>query len=98
MIGKVALTRSKEDFAALAQAELRNILGINAMPAETTVKLWPKAIPQYDKDYAKSLTAIESEKRNLPGVFLVANYLGGISLNDCVQNAKLEVNKSLNYV
>ena len=38
-------------------------------------------------DYLYLREEIINEVRGMPGVYLRANYLGGISLNDCIKNA-----------
>ena len=65
-----------------------SIYGLTAGPVETFVKLWPKAIPQYEINYPHLRQSIVEQCAKTPGLYLCANYLDGISFNDCVNNAK----------
>jgi oxygen-dependent protoporphyrinogen oxidase len=73
---------------AKAIKEINSVYGLNAAPIETFVKLWPKAIPQYEIDYPHWRQSIAEQCSKTPGLYLCANYLDGISFNDCVNNAK----------
>ena len=57
-------------------------------PVETFVKLWPQAIPQYEINYPHWRQSIAEQCAKTPGLYLCANYLDGISFNDCINNAK----------
>jgi protoporphyrinogen oxidase len=48
---------------------------------------WPKAIPQYDQNYSDLLKTIDEELQKNPNLHLAANYLKGVSLNDCIESA-----------
>jgi oxygen-dependent protoporphyrinogen oxidase len=74
----------------LAQAikEIDNVYGLTANPLETFVKRWPKAIPQYEITYPHWRGSIAEQCAKIPGLYLCANYLDGISFNDCIFNAK----------
>jgi len=48
---------------------------------------YARAIPQYDQDYCKAVNVIEDHSARHPRLHLVANYLKGVSLNDCIENA-----------
>ncbi|HQP10363.1 MAG TPA: hypothetical protein PKV41_03140, partial [Candidatus Omnitrophota bacterium] len=56
-------------------------------PQELFFVLWEQAIPQYNQSYCQLLPVIERRLGRYPGLHLSANYLKGISLNDCVENA-----------
>jgi len=68
--------------------EIDSTYGLTSGPVESFVKLWPKAIPQYEIDYPHWRQAIAKQCSKTPGLFLCANYLNGISFNDCINNAK----------
>jgi oxygen-dependent protoporphyrinogen oxidase len=82
------INHSQEKILSLAIQEIDHIYGINAQPIEIFVKVWPKAIPQYEINYPHSRQLISEQCAKTPGLYLCANYLDGISLNDCVKNAK----------
>ena len=76
------------DLIAKATKEINNIYGLVSHPVETIVKAWPKAIPQYELNYPHWRQSVAQECAKTPGLYLCANYLDGISFNDCVKNAK----------
>jgi protoporphyrinogen/coproporphyrinogen III oxidase len=71
-----------------ALQELDQCYGLKGRPVKSWVKLWPKAIPQYEMDYAGWCLRVNAELKNAPGLTLAGNYLGGISFNDCITLAK----------
>ncbi len=78
----------KEQVIARAIREIDSVYGLSAAPLETFVKLWPKAIPQYEVNYPHWRRSIADQCAKTPGLYLCANYLDGISFNDCINNAK----------
>ena len=78
----------QEKIIGLAIKEIDNIYGLISGPLETFVKLWPQAIPQYEINYPHWRQSIAEQCAKTPGLYLCANYLDGISFNDCVNNAK----------
>jgi oxygen-dependent protoporphyrinogen oxidase len=95
--GHVALTTfvggsRQPDLAGLADGplvaavlgDLRPILGIEGEPVYVRVNRWERAIPQYaigHLDIVERLRAVESRH---PGLFMAGNFIGGISVGDCV--------------
>jgi oxygen-dependent protoporphyrinogen oxidase len=84
---------SQEQIIAKAIKEIDSIYGLIAAPVETFVKLWPKAIPQYEINYPQIRQSIAEQCTKTPGLYLCANYLDGVSFNDCVYHAKILVDK-----
>ncbi len=72
---------------ALAAIDLS--YGLIGKPVMTHVQLWPKAIPQYEKNYPRIRQGITNEVSRMKGISLAGNYLDGISFNDTINNAKL---------
>jgi oxygen-dependent protoporphyrinogen oxidase len=68
--------------------EIDGVYGLKTRPLAAFVKLWPKAIPQYDMNYPGLRRSLAEECAKTPGLYLCANYLDGVSLNDCVYNSK----------
>jgi len=85
------LNKTKEDLMCLALKEIES-LGWQASegaegPQEVFFVPWAKAIPQYDATYCEALEVIEDQLQETPSLHLVANYIKGVSLNDCIENA-----------
>lgn len=77
-----------EQVLARAIKEIDKIYGLLLAPKETFVKIWPKAIPQYEINYPNWRKFIAQQCAKTPGLYLCANYLDGVSFNDCVRSAK----------
>jgi len=79
----------------LVHTEIASILGIQNDPDFYYIKKWNRAIPQYRLGYASVINQIESFEQTYRGIHLCANYRGGISVGDCVMNARRTVDAIL---
>ena len=79
--------REKEEIILLAKNEVERVFSLRGEPAHVFRKIWAKAIPQYDQDYALAKEGFLYALEKFPNFHLVANYLGGVSFNQCVENA-----------
>ena len=86
------LNLSHEELFTLARKEIANTLKFHMSPADQIIKVWPEAIPQYNIQYPALKSTIDDEVKKIHGLHLVANYLNGVSLNDCTANAAAAVN------
>jgi len=94
------LSKTKEELVQLAVKEIETLTGIkeriseNGSSQELFFMPLAKAIPQYDLDYCEAKTAIEDELAKIPNLHLVANYLNGVSMNDCIESAYQSAQRS----
>jgi len=58
-------------------------------PEFIDIKRWSKAIPQYEVGHAKLVQTIQRSISEVRGLFVAGNYLGGVSLDDCVKQGTL---------
>jgi oxygen-dependent protoporphyrinogen oxidase len=77
---------SPEEIAQTVGRELAALLGA-ATPQWREVAQWPRAIPQYTLGHSGRIAAIERAEAAVPGLFLRANYRGGVSVGDCIKSA-----------
>lgn len=86
--GQKFLPLSEKEIQLKTHQELAKYLGINAEPTYTHVKIWEKAIPQYEAIYADILPHIHSWEEK--GIYFSGNWLNGISVEKCIEfNQKL---------
>lgn len=69
-------------------AELSALLGIRGAPVFQHVTRWARAIPQYELGHLERLARIDAALTRLPGLHVRANWRDGVSLGDCVANAR----------
>ena len=84
-----AINNNKEEqILSKAIKEIDSVYGLISQPIVTFVKQWPKAIPQYEINYPHWRQSVAEQCAKTQGLYLCANYLDGISFNDCIFNAK----------
>ncbi len=72
----------------IAREELGDILGVQGEPIFQRIRRWEKSIPQYNLGYEKIEKGIVDFQRNNEGIFFCSNFYHGISVGDCVKNAR----------
>lgn len=82
------INRTDEELFKLASEELQKNIGVQGEPVDRFLVRWGQAIPQYNRNYPPLLSGIRHDLATHPCLYLLANYLDGISLNDCTANAK----------
>jgi oxygen-dependent protoporphyrinogen oxidase len=66
-------------------AELRRALGITGEPVYRVLRRWPRAIPQYEMGHGRFVERVEELEKDLPGLYIASNFIGGVSVPDCIQ-------------
>lgn len=79
--------RSDDELLALSLKSLRGVLQLTGEPMLVDVCRYESAIPQYQRGHLEKVERIRAAVAARPGLFLAGNYLGGVSLNDCVRVA-----------
>jgi oxygen-dependent protoporphyrinogen oxidase len=76
------------DIAALIAKELAAVLSISGEPEHCTVKLYPRALPQYNLGHIQTIASLRRLCTSFPGLCLAGNYLEGPSIGACVEQAQ----------
>ncbi|MDZ4243285.1 MAG: protoporphyrinogen oxidase, partial [Candidatus Omnitrophota bacterium] len=81
-------------FLPTAIEEVRSRFSITADPVERCYSYLAHAIPLYGLEHPRITEQLAAGMRDLPNCHLAGNYLGGISVADCIQNTKGLVEES----
>jgi oxygen-dependent protoporphyrinogen oxidase len=81
-----ALLPDRELIGAV-QADLNKLLGVRRDPDMAMVRLWERAIPQYNVGHLDIIAQIDSFESKMPGFYVIGNFRGGVSIGDCVKQA-----------
>eukprot|EP01034_Spumella_vulgaris_P021310 gene21310-27340_t len=78
---------------------LNTILKPDAQPPRVlAVKLWRKAIPQFEIGHLQRISEIRRACLEHPGLFLGGNYLSGVAIGDCVESGKDGATEVVKYL
>ena len=76
---------SDEELTAAVGTELNDLLGLERRPDEVVIRRWPRAIPQYFVGHQRIVDRLEAFEQKNPGLYIIGNFRGGISVGDCVE-------------
>ncbi len=88
----------KNELTSKVLSEFSKIMNVKGDPDFVKTKLWEKAIPQYNLGYITLENKFKGLEKNNPGIFLSGNYIGGISVGDCVKNSEVNLNRINEYI
>ena len=72
-------------------AELKELLGLTAVPLFTRVTRWNGAMAQYGLGHKKRVAEIRALAAQHPGLYLAGNAYDGIGIPDCIRGARTAV-------
>jgi len=78
----------EDKLVALARSELREIMGVEAIPTHAWVFRWQQGLPQYTVGHVDRLAFIEERVCRLPGLYVVGNAYRGVGIPDCIANGE----------
>lgn len=78
--------------------EFSEIMKIKGEPDFIKTKFWEKAIPQYNLGYIQTESSLAKFEKENKGFFLGGNYLGGISVGDCIKNSEVNFDRIKKYI
>ena len=83
-----AAALSDDEISAVAARELAATLGARREPRLVLLTRHMRSIPQYIAGHAARLTVLEQTEARFPGLALLGNYRGGVSVGDVVRSAE----------
>jgi oxygen-dependent protoporphyrinogen oxidase len=83
-----AAALSDDEISAVAARELAATLGARREPRLVLLTRYARSIPQYVAGHAARLKVLEDTEARFPGLALLGNYRGGVSVGDVVRNAE----------
>ena len=87
---------SNNEIADTVRSEIKKILGCDADVLKITK--WKRAIPQYMVGYGKFVDLAKELEETHRGLFLTGNYLGGISVADCIRHSEDTAERVINFL
>jgi oxygen-dependent protoporphyrinogen oxidase len=83
-----SLDQSDGALFEIARGELRDIMGIDAVPVFHTIHRWPAAMAQYTVGHRKRIDEVQERLKALTGLHVIGNFFDGIGIPDCVRLGK----------
>lgn len=83
------VVKDEEELISIARDGLRQTMALTTPPYLTLAQRWYKAIPNYNVGHLDLVKTIFSSLHKHKGLYLCSNAYKGVSMNDCVKNAKL---------
>jgi len=83
-----AIELSDADLLAAATRDLDAAFAARVELEPILVTRYPRALPQYDFGHGERLAHLARAERALPGLTLLGNYRGGVSVGDVVRSAR----------
>jgi protoporphyrinogen/coproporphyrinogen III oxidase len=91
-IGRVGetelLRRDDADLLGAVRADLRELTGVDAEPAEWTLTRWGGGLPQYGVGHVAAVTGIERAVAEAPGLAVAGAALRGVGIPACIDGAR----------
>jgi oxygen-dependent protoporphyrinogen oxidase len=87
-----AVTRSENELLATAMSALGELLGLSGKPVLVDVCRYPAAIPQYECGHVEAIAQLHRSLAAHRRLYVIGNYLEGVSLNDCIRVATESAN------
>ena len=96
----LAKLSESEIIAAVHQDLKRTILrpDTKVQPKAIAVHVWDKAIPQYEIGHLERIAIVETELQKSQGLYISANFIGGVALGDCIKRSLQEAIKIDKYL
>jgi oxygen-dependent protoporphyrinogen oxidase len=92
------LSKSDQQLADAALADLTAILHIHGAPALTRVYRWDRSSPQQEVGHAALMNRIDSRLSRHPGLFISSAGFRGVGIPDCIADARATATAVAEYL
>ena len=75
------------DLVGAVHTELAGLLGIKGAPVVTRTRRWALGLPQYTLGHMGRVETLKTTPDRQPGLYLTGNYIGGVSVANCMASA-----------
>jgi oxygen-dependent protoporphyrinogen oxidase len=82
------LSKSDQEIAAVALADLSTVLDIRGTPELTRVYRWSRSSPQLEVGHSRIMTRIDESLKRHRGLFVSAAGFRGVGIPDCIADAR----------
>jgi protoporphyrinogen/coproporphyrinogen III oxidase len=82
-----AIALSRGELTSLVHKEIAPLLQLRETPAVSNVAFYSCALPQYNLGHSERLASLHKLREELPGLWLVGNYLRGPSIGACIEQS-----------
>lgn len=86
--GKDLLRRSEKEIIAGVRADLRDIMGVDAVPEFAHVNRWPQSMPQYTLGHQQRVADLFAAVARVPGLHITGNAYNGVGIPDSIRIAR----------
>ena len=76
------------ELLALVREDLNELLGLKGEPVVQRSHHWSRGLPQYTVGHPERVRVIESSNERVNGLFMIGNYLHGVSVANCLATAE----------
>ena len=77
----------ESELTGAVHSELAGLLGVKGVPAVVRCHQWARGLPQYTLGHVARRDAIESTPERVPGLYLTGNFISGVSITSCLEQA-----------
>ena len=84
-------TVDDKTIAQTALTQLQKILGPLPQPAITTIRRWPRSLPQYEVGHQTRIAQLDQHIASLGNLTLLGNAYRGVGLPDLIRDARAAV-------
>ncbi len=83
----------RDELTRMVHSELADLLGISGEPVLSRCRQWARSLPQYELGHTEKVATIDNLYQRQPGLYVTGNYLRGVSVASCIEQARITADK-----